>query len=187
MCCPGRSWLTIATYEALLSSCTPWILAREHPTGAWQPPALHGILPASPGCAECAPSNTAASCAGACLAHFLQCRGLLPGMPSWASFNLGCLFIFLYACRWYKRDGLCSRGSIFFSTDLNGDKGYKTELGGRVILKISTPGSWFWEKQWSQVIAFLSRNSSDKAFLTHLFSWGGSLGTNTLLHIFCIY
>lgn len=185
MCCPGRSWLTIATYEALLSSCTPWISAREHPTGAWQPLALHGILPASPGCAECAPSNTVASWARACLAHFLQCRGPLPGMPSWASFNLDCIFIFLYACR-YKM-GYVLGVLFFFPTDLNGDESYKTELGGRVILNVSTPGFWFWEKQWSQGIAFLSRNSSDKAFLTHLFSWGGSLGTNTLLHIFSIH
>lgn len=84
---------TLANCEPPLSSCTTCTSAREHPTGARQPPALHGLLPASPGCADCAPTNTVTPWAGICLAHFLQRRGPLPGMPSCTSFNLSFFFL----------------------------------------------------------------------------------------------
>lgn len=89
---------TLANCEPPLSSCTTCTSAREHPTGARQPPALHGLLPASPGCADCAPTNTVTPWAGICLAHFLQRRGPLPGMPSCTSFNLSFFFFIMHVC-----------------------------------------------------------------------------------------
>ena len=92
-------------------------------------------------------------------------------MPSCVSFNSDCLLVFV--CMYTQKGWAASLEFFFLLSDLKGDKSYKTELGDGVFFKASTPGVWFWEKQRSQGFAFLSRNSSDKAFPTHLSGWKG--------------